>query len=484
MQAGWRSGARGVLSRLSEASLIMVAGALLAMTAQLVLQLLRSVVALPRPGRRASSVAPQAPVLAPPVVQLQPVHEQLRDTRAIHTGPFAAWHYAPYVVYFSSLLFGVNGFFIYWTAQGWLALQLTSSPGALSLLFTVTSFPMLILTLFGGALADRLDRRLTGMATRFVAAGITTVMGLLTIQGVMTIPVFVGLSLLIGIVWSLDIPVRQALVADLVPPQAMANAYSWQSVIQFVGSTIGPVVSGFVVVGAGPGVALIVGAACQGMVGVFLIFVRPTRLGMRTREPVLKRVIGGVKYIGRSEPVLLLLVLATLPSLTAWGAVPLLPIVARDILHGNAGTYGWLTAATGIGSITGAVFVSLSHRIKHKGWLAVSGAALQGVFLALVAYTQETNVAIILLALNGAAAGVAATLQSSLVQVLTPAEYQGRVASIYVLTWNLQPIGIILFGGIAETRGVPFAIWCAGLSMTAAVTLLAITRPALRRLEA
>lgn len=483
MPSDWRPDARGLLSRLSEASLIMVAGALLAMTAQFVLQLFRSVVALPpvrRPGAVPIAIATPAPAVARPHPGPGPSH----DGRTIHTGPFAAWHYPPYVIYFSSLLFGVNGFFIYWTAQGWLALQLTSSPGALSLLFTVTSFPMLILTLFGGALADRLDRRVTGMVTRFVVAGVTTAMGLLTIQGVMTIPVFVALSLLIGIVWSLDIPVRQALVADLVPPQAMGNAYSWQSVIQFVGSTIGPIVSGFVVVSAGPGVALIVGAVCQAMVGVFLVFVRPIRLGARTRESVVKRVIGGVQYIGRSEPVLLLLVLATLPSLTAWGAVPLLPIVARDILHGNAGTYGWLTAATGIGSITGAVFVSVFHRIKSKGWLALGGAALQGVFLALVAYTQETSVAIVLLALNGAAAGIAATLQSALVQVLTPAEYQGRVASIYVLTWNLQPIGIILFGAIAETRGVPFAIWCAGLSMTVSVALLAVTRPALRKLKA
>ena len=177
------------------------------------------------------------------------------------------------------------------------------------------------------------------------------------------------------------------------------------------------------------------------------------------------------------------MVLALIPSLTVWGVMPLLPIVARDILHGDAGTYGWLTGAMGVGSIVGGLFVAAAHGMRHKGLLAVIGAAGTGLAITAVAYTESFQVALLFLLVMGAVSGIEATLTQSLVQVLTPPEYQGRVASIFMLTWNFQPIGIILFGGIAQTQGVPFAFWLSGLAMAGAVLLLAIVRPKLARLK-
>jgi MFS family permease len=211
--------------------------------------------------------------------------------------------------------------------------------------------------------------------------------------------------------------------------------------------------------------------------------VRPLNRGSRSTEGVARRIAGGIKYVASHERIILILVLAIIPSFTVWGVMPLLPIVARDVLGGDAGTYGWLNGALGIGSIVGALFVAAAHGVAHKGLLAVLGAAGTGLALAGLAYTQNLYVALAFLLASGAATGVGMTLNQSLVQVLTPPDYQGRVASIFMLTWNFQPIGIILFGAVAESQGVPFAFWAAGLGMAAGTTLLAVTRPALVRLR-
>ncbi len=398
-------------------------------------------------------------------------------------GTFAAWRHGRYVTYLAGLAIGFNAFWVYETALGWLALQLTNSAAGLSLLFTVSSLPMLVLILFGGVLADRFDRKGVVIVSRLAQAIATALLGLLTLSGQMTVPVFVVFALALGVITALNLPALFSFIADLLPSSALHNGYSWQSVVDHGASMIGPIVAGYIVASRGPGQALVISGIGHALMCVLVLFVQPLNRASRSSESVGKRLSGGLRYVGRHEQVLLLMVLAAIPSFTAWGVVPLLPIVARDILHGDAGTYGWLTGAIGVGSIIGALFVAAAHSVHHKGLLAVVGAALTGLALVALAYTQNIQAALLFLLIMGAAGGVHLTLTQALVQVLTPLEYQGRTASIYILTWNLQPAGIILFGAVAELYGVPSAIWLAGWAMTAAVVLLAVLRPAIVRMR-
>lgn len=477
------------LDRVRESTPIFLLGVALAVTFQLVYQLVRTVIALPRaqaptlprirvPQRRRA--APSLPVAAPPT--LAPAMPA--DTRPIHTGAFAAFHYAPFVIYYCGLMFGVTGYFMFITAQGWLALQLTNSAAGISVLFTISSLPMIVLTLFGGAFADRVNRRWIVFVTRLLIASMVASMGLLTISGHMTIPVFIAVALVLGVVWSFDLPTRQALVNDLVPAPALSNAYAWQSVLQFTASTIGPIVAGQIVLAAGPGLALLVGSCGHLTLAATLLFVKSKQTPSRSSEGIFRRVGGGLSFIAHDRSVLLIMVFATLAPLTIWGIMPLMPIVARDVLGGDASTYGLLTGAIGVGSIAGAVFIAIAHRLKSKGWLALGGSVISGGAILLMAYTQSLEIALLFLLFSGAASGVAATLQQALVQVLTPREYQGRVASVYTMTWNVQPVAVIIFGFVAESAGVPTAIWLAGAALMISTVALGALGGTLRRLQA
>lgn len=466
-------------ARLARASGVVATGAVLAFAMQLALRAIehgpwprRARPVLPVPAAPRIAVTPPAPAAPAALVP-----------DAERPGALMAWRYRPYATYLFGLAIGFSAFWMYQTAQAWLALQLTNSAAGLSLLFTVSSFPMLVLMLFGGVLADRFDRKGVIIVSRMFQAAATAGMGLLTLAGLMTIPMFVVFALLLGVIQALNLPARHAFLADLLPPSALHNGYSWQSVVDFAASTAGPVAAGYVVAVWGAGEALIISGIGHCIMCAFVLFVRPLNRGGRSSESVVKRIAGGVKYVSRHQQIILIMLLASIPALTVWGVLPLLPIVARDILGGNAGTYGWLNGAIGVGSIGGALFVAASHRIREKGLLAVLGAVCTGLAMVGVAYTQSVAVAMAFLLVVGMAIGVQSTLAQSLVQVLTPSEYQGRVASIFMLTWNLQPFGVILFGFVAEQSTVPYAYWAAGLSMAAATSALAILRPALVRIR-
>lgn len=469
--------------RISNASSVVMAGVLLAVTFQLAYQLLRTVIALPR-NRGAGFPLPVPAFRRRPHATPVPLAPALpADTRPIHTGPFAAFHYRGFVINYFGSIFGVNGYFIYFTAQGWIALQLTSSAAGISLLFTISSVPMLFLTLFGGALADKVNRRWLVFFCRIAVFAIVTLMSLAAITGTMTIPVFVVLTLLLGVVWAIDLPARQSIIADVVPVAVLGNAFAWQSVIQFIGSTVGPVVAGYVVVAFGPGVALFIGGVGLTLVGVTMLFIGTTSTHHPSTESVPRRVWNGLRFIGSHEAILLLVLLASIPSITVLGIMPLMPIVARDILAGNAGTYGMLTAAIGVGSIVGSVVVAVTQHFKPKGWLATLATAAAGIGILCFAYTTTLPLALTFLLVYGAATGVAQTLTSTLVQVLTPSNYQGRVASIYMTTWNVTPIGIMAFGAVAQSTNVAFGIWASGISCIAITAILLASRPTLRNLR-
>lgn len=478
------------LDRVRESTPIFLLGVALAVTFQVVYQLLRTVIALPRaqapswprvrvPQRHRPVAA--IPVEAPPA---SPPAAVLAETRPIHTGAFAAFHYPPFVIYFCGLMFGVTGYFMFITAQGWLALQLTNSAAGVSVLFTISTLPMIFLTLFGGAFADRVSRRWLVCITRLMTAALLAIMGLLAVSSQLTIPSFIAVALVLGVVWSFDLPTRQALVGDLVPAPALSNAYAWQSVLQFTASTVGPIAAGQIVLAAGAGQALLIGASGHLVLALTLVLVKSHQVPAQGKESIVRRVGGGLGFIARDRSVLLLMVFATLAPLTIWGIMPLLPLVARDVLGGNAATYGLLTGAIGVGSIAGAAFIAIAHRLRSKGWLALWGSFLAGGAILLMAYTQSLEVALFFLLLNGATSGVAATLQQALVQVLTPREYQGRVASVYTMTWNVQPIAVIFFGFVAESAGVPTAIWLAGAALMLSTIVLGAMGGTLRRLKA
>ncbi len=500
------------LDRVRESTPIFLLGVALAVTFQVVYQLLRTVIALPRaqapswprvrvPQRHRPVVA--IPVEAPPATAPPAA---LAETRPIHTGAFAAFHYPPFVIYFCGLMFGVTGYFMFITAQGWLALQLTNSAAGVSVLFTISTLPMIVLTLFGGAFADRVSRRWLVCITRLMTAALLAVMGLLAVSGQLTIPSFIAVALVLGVVWSFDLPTRQALVGDLVPAPALSNAYAWQSVLQFTASTVGPIAAGQIVLAADlhphDPVAVVAddlgsrrghrlgkqrrGEANGGrlVLALTLVMVKSHQVPSQGKESIVRRVGGGLGFIARDRSVLLLMIFATLAPLTIWGIMPLLPIVARDVLGGDAATYGLLTGAIGVGSIAGAAFIATAHRLRSKGWLALWGSFLAGGAILLMSYTQSLEVALFFLLLNGATSGVAATLQQALVQVLTPREYQGRVASVYTMTWNVQPIAVIVFGFVAESAGVPTAIWLAGAALMVSTIVLGAMGGTLRRLKA
>ncbi len=383
-------------------------------------------------------------------------------------------------------LFALSGFWMQSVAQGWLVLELSDSPLLLGIVSAAANIPIFLLSLLGGAVADRVDRARLVVATRSVLAALTALLALLVSLKLITVPVFVGLVGLMGVVWAFDIPARQSLIPALVPRRALQDAVALNSAVANGTRIVAPALAGVLVGLIGTaGVYWLTSACYLGLVWM-AAKIRPRRPDAPdppVRTTVWQDAIGGLGYIWSNRPVFSLLLLSLIPSVFGMAFVPLVPVFARDILRVGAGGLGLLYGASGAGALLGSVAVAfVGTRLPRGPVLLASGLAFS---LAVVGFALVSHFGLALLALTAAGFTQALfqTLNTGLALGATPAAYQGRVMSIYMLTWGLQSLGSLLAGALADRVGAPLAVALIGVLSFGFVTAVwAASRP-LRRLK-
>ncbi len=382
--------------------------------------------------------------------------------------------------------FALSGFWMQNVAQGWFVLELTDSPFLLGVVSAAANIPIFMLSLVGGAVADRVDRARLVVLTRSILAGFTAVIALLITLNLMTVPIFVGLVGLMGVVWAFDIPARQSLIPALVPRRAIQEAMAFNSVVVNGTRIVAPALAG-VLVGLVDvaGVYWLTAICYLGLVRM-AAQIRPTRLARAdpaVRTTVWQDIVGGLAYI-RSDPVVFSLVLVSLiPTVFGLAFVPLVPVFARDILRVGTSGLGLLYGASGVGALLGSVAVAfIGARMPRGPVLAGSGVAfsLAVVGFALIA---DFSFALAMLITVGFSQALFQTLNNSLTLSVTPAAYQGRVMSVYMVTWGLQSLGSLFAGALANWVGAPLAVVCTGLISLAFIVGVFAASSSLRRLK-
>jgi MFS family permease len=192
--------------------------------------------------------------------------------------------------------------------------------------------------------------------------------------------------------------------------------------------------------------------------------------------------LSGFRWVLRSEAVFALMLLALVPNLLIGPLQALMPIFARDVLGGGASTLGWMLAASGFGAVFGSMAVAMMSRRERKGRVSLASAVVSGLVVAAFAASDSLALSLFLLVIMGVSGAVYGTMTNALVQTLTPREYQGRVVSTYMLTWNLIPVGALALGALADGVGTQTAVAAGGLAAAVGVLILAVLHPVLRRI--
>lgn len=422
-----------------------------------------------------------------PISQVAGIPAAAAAARRTQGFPPPVLRHRNFALFFFSLLFSNTGTWMAATAQSWLVYDLTGSAVALGAVLGVFAFPMIVLPFFGGVIADRVDRRRLLWITQTFAMAVALVLALLVAAGLVAVWHIIVISFVSAIALAFDQPARQALLPDLVPRDELRAAVAINSAVYTGGAFLGPALAGVLVARAGLPLAgvFFINAASFGAVMVALAFMRipafdPARQGVSVGRTALE----GLRYVRRSEVVLMVMLLSMVASLFGRSYQILAPVYAKDILRVGIEGLGLMSSLPGAGSILGAVLVGMNLRLPRNGVLGLAATGASAALLLVYAGSEVYVLSLGALFLLGFVGTLQMTATRTILQLSSPRELMGRVMSVSTIAViGFGPLGGFVVGPLAEVTSAPIALYLSAGVVLAALALLATVRPALRRAE-
>jgi len=366
-------------------------------------------------------------------------------------------------------------------AMAWQIYELTDSPLQIGLLGLVRAVPQMFILLFGGLLADAVNRRKLMMATQGSLFVVSGALALLTSAGEATPFKLYGATVLLALFSSLESPSRQSMVPNLVPPQDLPRAVAIFSTQRQLATIAGPSLAGVVLAFAGPGICYAVDALSWLAMFSALSLLRtplPERAGWRAIS--LGSLRTGFRFVWRHGVIFPFLMMDF--GANVFGTVrALFPIYARDILAVGPQGLGLLYAAGAAGALLGALGMSVVGSVRRPGRWILTGVAVYGVCLLLFAVSEIFWFSVVLLIGSGVGDTISAVLRATINQLATPDELRGRMASINSLFTNSGPqLGQFQVGALAAAIGAEHAAMTGALMILAIIAFLATRFPHVR----
>ena len=365
-------------------------------------------------------------------------------------------------------------------AQGWLVYRLTHSTELLGLVGFLSQLPVFLFGIWAGSLADRLPRRRIVLATQVNALVQATALAALTLTGAVRPWMLLPLAAMLGVSYAFEIPARQALLGD-VAGEDMPNALALNSSIVNGARSVGPALAGWVVAALGEGACFALNAlSFAGTIyAVAVMRLPPHRPHTGSRRGHL---VDGLAYAGRTPAVLALLSLLGATSFFALPYVTLMPVLAKDVLGGDARLLGVLQASAGVGALAAGISLMLRTGLRGLGRRVALGASLLGIALVGVALSRAASLSCAFLVLAGFGYLTQTAGTMTLLQGLAPAEMRGRVMGLFsTLFVGLTPFGALAAGLAGARVGVPRVLLAGGVVVVAASAVFHAALPRLRR---
>lgn len=398
---------------------------------------------------------------------------------------FRALSHRNFRLFFYGQGLSLIGTWITRVATSWLVYRLTGSVFLLGAVNFAGQVPNFLLSPLGGVLADRWNLRRLLVATQVLSMLQSFALAALTLAHVITVPQLMVLAILQGIVNAFDTPARQAFAVHMVEgSKDLPNAIAINSMMFNAARLVGPMVAGVLIAVSSEGVCYLVD-------GVSYIAVIASLLAMRVAPvpphaeptPLWRELREGLDYAIGFGPIRDLLLLVAIASLLGMPYLVLLPVIARDVLHGGAHVYGFLASASGLGALCAALYLASRHSVRGLGRVIGFSGVVFGV--ALVAFSFCRALGPCLLALFAVGFGMMTQNASAntILQTIVHDDKRGRVMSMYaVAVLGVAPFGSLLAGSVAARVGAPYTIMGGGIACVASSLFFLRRLPGLRRL--
>jgi len=358
--------------------------------------------------------------------------------------------------------------------MAWQIYELTNSPLELGLLGLARGAPMLGLLLFGGLLADAVNRRHLMMATQIGQMCVSAGLAVMTLAGKVSPPVLYAASLFLALFSSLEQPARSAIIPNLVPRSDLTNALALTGTQRYVATIVGPSLAGLLLAHSGPTLCYAVDAISWLAMLAALFIMRPLAQVAGGRRAISVQALReGLEFVW-THPVILSMMALDFGQNFFGSGRALLPIYARDILGVGPQGLGLLYSATSAGALLMGTLMSVRGQVRRAGaWVLVS-VAVYGVFTTLFGVSRLFWFSFLMLASAGAANTVSFVLRNTINQLLTPDDIRGRVTSVNSMFTNTGPqLGQFEAGALAAMIGPVGATAVGGVLVTSIAAGLA-----------
>ena len=379
--------------------------------------------------------------------------------------------------------FSLVGTWMQQVAMSWLIYRLSGSVMLLGVAGFLNQIPSLFLTPLAGVLADRRDRRRLLVITQVLAMIQAAVLAGVVIAGIVQIWHIILLSAVLGIINAFDIPIRQSFVVEMVDERGdLANAIALNASLFNAARLIGPSIAGIVVAAVGEGVCFLINSLsfCGVLASLVAMRLTPQRLKIVNRH-VLHELREGITYSFGFAPIRKILLLVALVALSGMSYAVLMPVFAREVLHGGSRTFGFLMSSAGCGAFFSTLFLASRGTVLGLGRIISSSVALLGVGIAVFAFSTSLPLSCCALAVVGFGATAMMASCNTVLQTIVDEDKRGRVMSFFSVAFSgMLPFGSLLAGSLAGTIGPRQTLLLGSLGCFAGAALFARHLPGIR----
>ncbi len=349
----------------------------------------------------------------------------------------------------------------------WLVYHLTGSAFLLGLVSFAGQIPTFLLSPLAGVVTDKFSKYRVLLITQIISLIQALILAVLALTGVIEIWHIVVLSIILGCVNAFDVPSRHSFVIEMVEKKEhLGNAIALNSMIFNGARLIGPSIAGMMLATTGEGVCFLINAVSYVFVVISLLLMHVQKKEvMRKPGNMYDEMKEGFNYAFGFPPIKHLLLLLAVVSLMGSSYQVLMPVFAKEILHGGSTTFGFLMGAAGLGALAGAVFLASRETVLKLGRIIPAAAAIFGFGLIALSMTKYFTASLLLMIIIGLGLMLHTASSNTILQTITDDDKRGRVMSFYSLAiMGTAPFGSLLAGSLAKIAGTSFTILIGGIT--------------------
>mgnify|MGYP001196083887 CR=1 FL=1 len=378
-------------------------------------------------------------------------------------------------------------------ARGWLIYDMTRSPLDLTWVMLAYMLPVLVFSLAGGVMADRMRKKSIMVASQLLNGFVTVVLAFIIYSGDVTFAHFIYFGLFNGTVMSLGMPARSAVIPEIVGEESIVNAMALQSATYTLSRILGPVAAGGLIAYFAAGdtsSTLGVGVVFYVIAALYIGCAIATGLLHYTGSPesaatkgMIADIVEGFQYLRDERIIVGLLIMGFLPMTFGYNVMFLLPVFNVDVLAGGPGDLSILVAAMGVGALIGSLVLARLGDIGNKGRVLFLSAYFWAAFLLGFAISETLWSAMVFGTFAGLCGTVMGSLNMSIVQLACRPEIRGRVMAIMWMTFGFMPLGLIPITLLAEIVNIEIALVVSALLLAITIVLLGMFYPELKAID-